>query len=398
MPYLWPAKSLKLQLLALTCFGIMVAQRVINVFVPILTAKITDALTGEDDKPVQTPWKLIAVYILCRWLQGGQGLLGAARTILWVPVEQYAYRAISNAAFVHVHNLSAEFHTGKRTGEVISALNKGSSINSFLSYITFSVGPMIFDLVVAVVYLTINFDVYLGLTVAIVTFLYVYVTIRLAQWRVALRRNTVNSERDMEAVKNDSLHSWDTVKYFNAEEYEIRALSCLNPQTPRLSILARNYPFNNEHNTRRVVHARPSSSPVFIEAYQVAEGYQSVGQFVLLIVYMSQLQQPLNFFGTFYRAIQQSLINAERLLELFKEQPTVIDRQDVRELTTSTGDIIFDNVTFGYDKRKTSPQLPFLPLPARHNHSPRWRVRWRQDYRLPHAVSLLQPRHRPHPC
>ena len=351
LPYLWPAKSLKLQLLALTCFSIMVAQRVINVFVPILTAKITDALTGKDGGPIKTPWALISVYILCRWLQGGQGLLGAARTILWVPVEQYAYRAISNAAFVHVHNLSAEFHTGKRTGEVISALNKGSSINSFLSYITFSVGPMIFDLVVAVIYLTINFDVYLGLTVAIVTFLYVYVTIRLAQWRVALRRDTVNSERDMEAVKNDSLHSWDTVKYFNAEEYEFERY--------RASILKlQGYQYWLEitlsimNTAQGVLFMLALLIVCFIEAYQIAQGYQSVGQFVLLIVYMSQLQQPLNFFGTFYRAIQQSLINAERLLELFKEQPTVVDRPGVRDLSTCTGDIIFDNVTFGYDKRK----------------------------------------------
>jgi ABC-type transport system involved in Fe-S cluster assembly fused permease/ATPase subunit len=329
----------------------MIAQRAINVFVPLLTSNITDALTGKDGAPVQTPWALISVYVLCRWLQGGQGLLGAARAILWVPVEQYAYRAISNAAFVHVHNLSAEFHTGKRTGEVISALNKGSAINSFLSYITFNVGPMIFDLVVAVVYLSINFDVYLGLTVAIVTFLYIYVTIRLAQWRVTLRRNTVNSERDMEAVKNDSLHSWDTVKYFNAEEYEFERY--------RASILKlQGYQYWLEitlsimNTTQGVLFMLALLIACFIEAYQVAQGYQTVGKFVLLIVYMTQLQQPLNFFGTFYRAIQQSLINAERLLELFKEQPTVVDRPDVRELTNCTGDIVFDNVTFGYDKRK----------------------------------------------
>lgn len=350
-PYLWPSKSLKLQIIALTCFGIMVAQRVINIFVPILTGKITNALTGKGGQPVQTPWFLISAYIACRWLQGGQGLLGAARTVLWVPVEQYAYRAISNAAFVHVHGLSAEFHTGKRTGEVISALNKGSSINSFLSYVTFSVGPMIFDLVVAVGYLAIYFDVYLSLVVAIVTFLYIYVTIRLAQWRVTLRRDTVNSERDMEAVKNDSLHSWDTVKYFNAEEYEFERYhaSILKLQGYQywleitLSIM---------NTTQGALFMLALLIACFIEAYQVALGYQSVGQFVILITLMTQLQQPLNFFGTFYRAIQQSLINAERLLELFKEQPTVIDRPDVRDLTQCSGDVIFDDVTFGYDKRK----------------------------------------------
>jgi ATP-binding cassette, subfamily B, vacuolar membrane transporter HMT1/ACLQ len=351
VPYLWPSKSRKLQLLALICFGIMVAQRVINVLVPVLTGAITSALAREDGKPIQTPWLLISLYILCRWLQGGQGLLNAARSILWIPVEQYSYRAISNAAFVHVHGLSAEFHTGKRTGEVISALNKGSSINSFLSYITFNVGPMIFDLIVAVVYLTITFDIYVGLVVAVVTFLYVYVTIRLAQWRVTLRRNAVNSERDMEAVKNDSLHSWDTVKYFNSEQYEFNRY--------RGSILVfQGYTYWLEV-TLSVMNISQGALfmlallvACFIVAYQVARGYQTVSNFVLLITYMTQLQQPLNFFGTFYRAIQQSLINAERLLELFKEQPTVVDRPDVTELTTCDGDIVFDSLTFGYDKRK----------------------------------------------
>ena len=170
-PYLWPAKSRKLQLIALSCFSIMVVQRVINVFVPVLVGQITDALVGGPEKKVKTPWGLIGLYIMCRWLQGGQGLLSAARSVLWIPVEQYSYRAISNAAFQHVHGLSAEFHTGKRTGELISALNKGSSINSFLSYVTFSVGPMLFDLIVAVVFLAITFDVYQGFVVAIVTFL-----------------------------------------------------------------------------------------------------------------------------------------------------------------------------------------------------------------------------------
>lgn len=350
-PYLWPAKSRKLQLIALSCFTIMIAQRIINVFVPILVGKITDALVGGPEKQVKTPWLLIGLYILCRWLQGGQGLLAVTRSILWIPVEQYSYRAISNAAFQHVHGLSAEFHTGKRTGELISALNKGSSINSFLSYVTFSVGPMIFDLIVAVVFLAITFDVYVGLVVAIVTFLYIYVTIRLAQWRVALRRDTVNADREVEAVKNDSLHSWDTVKYFNAEEYEFNRY--------RTSILTmQRFAYWLEvtlglmNTAQGFVFMLGLMVACFIEAYRVAQGYQSVGKFSMLLFYMAQLQAPLNFFGTFYRAIQTSLINAERMLELFKEQPTVVDAPNVQELKECCGEVIFDNVGFAYDQRK----------------------------------------------
>ncbi|KAJ4520079.1 ATP-binding cassette-type vacuolar membrane transporter Hmt1 [Exophiala dermatitidis] len=351
IPYLWPKKSIKLQLLAGTCFLIMIAQRVINVFVPVMVGRITDALSGDDGKGVRAPWLYIALYIMFRWLQGSQGILSAARSILWIPVEQYSYRAISTAAFEHVHNLSAEFHTGKRTGELISALNKGSSINSFLEMVTFQVGPMVFDLIVAIVYLTIKFDAYLGLVVAIVTFLYIYVTIRLAAWRVTLRRNFVNADREMEAVKNDSLHSWDTVKYFNAEEYEFsryrKAIKTMQSYEYWVEVTLAY--MNTVQGALFMVALLVAS---FIEAFEVAQGDQTVGNFVLLITYMTQLQGPLNFFGTFYRSIQSNLINAERMLELFKEQPHVVDRPGAKPLQECEGDIVFDNVTFSYDKRR----------------------------------------------
>ncbi|EXJ62087.1 hypothetical protein A1O7_02520 [Cladophialophora yegresii CBS 114405] len=351
IPYLWPKKSLKLQLLAGSCFLIMIGQRVINVFVPVMVGKITDALSGDDDGGVRAPWLDIALYILFRWLQGSQGILSAARSILWIPVEQYSYRAISTAAFEHVHGLSAEFHTGKRTGELISALNKGSSINSFLEMVTFQVGPMVFDLVVAVVFLTIKFDAYLGLVVAIVTFLYIYVTIRLAAWRVTLRRNYVNADREMEAVKNDSLHSWDTVKYFNAEGYEFgRYRSSIKTMQSFEYWVEVTLAYMN--TVQGALFMIALLVACFIEAFEVAQGDQTVGKFVLLITYMAQLQGPLNFFGTFYRAIQTNLINAERMLELFKEQPHVVDREGAEILEDCQGDIVFDNVSFSYDKRR----------------------------------------------
>lgn len=351
IPYLWPKKSIKLQLLAGTCFLIMVGQRVINVFVPVMVGRITDALSGDDGRGARAPWLDIALYILFRWLQGSQGILSAARSIIWIPVEQYSYRAISTAAFEHVHGLSAEFHTGKRTGELISALNKGSSINSFLEMVTFQVGPMVFDLVVAVIFLTITFDAYLGLVVAIVTFLYIYVTIRLASWRVVLRRNFVNADREMEAVKNDSLHSWDTVKYFNAEDYEFnRYKSAIKVMQSFEYWVDVTLAYMNTVQGALFMVALLIAS--FIEAYEVALGDQTVGKFVLLITYMAQLQGPLNFFGTFYRSIQSNLINAERMLELFKEQPHVIDREGAETLQDCAGDIIFDNVSFSYDKRR----------------------------------------------
>lgn len=200
-PYLWPAKSRHLQIVVILCFGLVTLQRVINVLVPSQVGVITDILSGENGPTWKVPWGPICLFVLYRVLQGGTGLLGALRSTLWIPIGQYSYKELSTAAFEHVHSLSLDFHLGKRTGEVLSALSKGNSINTFLEQVTFQVLPMLIDLAVAIGYFLIYFDAYYALVVAIVTFCYLYITIRMAQWRAEIRREMVNYSRQEDAVK-----------------------------------------------------------------------------------------------------------------------------------------------------------------------------------------------------
>lgn len=200
-PYLWPSKSRRLQVIVVICFGLIIVQRVINVLVPYQVGVITNILSGEDGESFRVPWFQICLYIFYRWLQGSQGLIGSLRSCLWIPVGQYSYMELSTAAFEHVHSLSLDFHLGKKTGEVLSALSKGNSINTFLEQVTFQVLPMLIDLCVAVGYFLVAFDTYYALVVAVVTFLYLYVTIRMAQWRAEMRRQMVNASRQEDAVK-----------------------------------------------------------------------------------------------------------------------------------------------------------------------------------------------------
>lgn len=199
-PYLWPAKNRRLQIVVVISFIIMIVQRGIQVLVPLQAGKLTDDLSG-DNGDVKLPWKGICLYIFYRLLQGNNGLLGATRSIIWVPVSQYCFRELSIASFEHVHSLSLDFHLGKKTGEVLSALGKGNAINNFLESVTFQVLPMLVDLCVAIGYFLIYFDAYYALVVAVVTFWYIYLTIRMAQWRAGIRREMVNSDREVDAVK-----------------------------------------------------------------------------------------------------------------------------------------------------------------------------------------------------
>lgn len=199
-PYVWPASQKRLQFVVFFCFGLLMLQRAVNVLAPRQVGIITDALSSDDGDSF-VPWTQIFLFIIYRWLQGNQGLIGSVRSYLWIPVSQYSYMSLSTAAFEHVHRLSLEFHLNKSTGEVLSALSKGNSINTFLEQITFQMLPMIIDLVIAMGFFLFAFDAYYALVVLIVTSFYLYVTVRLAQWRAEARRNMSNASRLEDAVK-----------------------------------------------------------------------------------------------------------------------------------------------------------------------------------------------------
>ncbi|KAK6526407.1 hypothetical protein TWF694_005002 [Orbilia ellipsospora] len=360
-PYLWPSKDRKLQFTMFVCILIVIIQRWINVKVPDQLGKITKILGEDKAEERRIPWFDIFLYLFLRFLQGSSGLLGVFRSILWIPISQYSYRAISQAAFEHVHSLSLDFHLGKKTGEVLSALSKGASINNFLEMVTFQVLPMLLDLNVAVIYFLTNYDAYYALILIIVTGAYLHVTVRMARWRADIRRTMVNKSREEDAVKNDSMIAYETVKYFNAEAYEFNrykgAVSAY--QTAEYSVLTS---LNIMNVTQNLMFTLGLVAACSLSAYQVTTGQADVGKFVTLLTYLAQLQGPLNFFGTFYRSIQSSMINSERMLELFREKPSVIDEDHAKPLPDCEGHLEFDNVHFAYDERK--PALRGLSFEA----------------------------------
>ncbi|PBP27904.1 heavy metal tolerance protein precursor [Diplocarpon rosae] len=361
-PYLWPSRSLRLQAVVLLCFTLVVLQRIVNIAVPIQLGRLTNQLANRDGTSPGMPWLSISLLIGFKFLQGTGGILGAIRSVLWIPISQYSYRALTTASFEHVHSLSLDFHLGKRTGEVLSALSKGNAINNFLEQITFQVLPMIFDLGVAIVYFGFAFDAYYALVVAMITFAYLYLTIRMARWRSTQRREMTNLSREEDAVKNDSLTSYETVKYFNAEEYEFnryrKAVIAFQAMEYEVTIS-----LNILNISQNMVFMTGLLITSFISAYQVTTGIRKAGDFVTLLTYMAQLQQPLNFFGSFYRSVQSAMISGERLLELFKEQPTVTDEPGAKTMRDCEGQIRFKDVKFSYDQRK--PALESLSFECR---------------------------------
>lgn len=358
-PYLWPKDSTRLQLNVLACFLLVLVQRVVNVMVPHQIGRVVDGLVKainevQSGNPLTYetfPLKDFLLLGLFWTLQGQSGLLGSLRSLLWIPVSQHSYRSLTTAAFNHVHSLSLEFHLSKRTGEVLSALNKGSSINNFLEQVTFQVVPMLFDLFLSVSIFYVEFGpVYAEINMIDICW-YLYMTIKMASTRADQRRAMTNADRDEEAVKNDSISSYETVKYFNAETFEANRYreKVKVFQTAEADVQSGMAMMNVAQalvfNIGRLLAA-------LVCGWQVAMGIRTPGDWFTIVSYLTQLQGPLNFFGSFYRTVQQAMISGERLLELFKIQPTIVDSPHAKPLTNFKGNIRWKNVSFAYAGRK----------------------------------------------
>ncbi|KAL8371343.1 hypothetical protein RB595_001254 [Gaeumannomyces hyphopodioides] len=366
-PYLWPRDSLRLQAVVVFCFIIAILQRYVTIMVPFQMGALVDDLDravsrNEPEAEHAMPWGSLGLLILFKILQGPSGLLGSVRAILWIPVSQYCFRALSSAAFEHVHSLSLDFHLSKRTGEVLSALNKGASINAFLEQVTFQVFPMLVDPIIAIICLARRFNSVYAVCVSIMTFTYLFLTIRMAATRADQRRDMVNANREEEAVKNDSIVSYETVKYFNAEDFEFnRYRQTINAFQAAEASVTRGA--NNMNICQNLVFMAGMLLLLVVGAYDVALGNRTIGEFSTLLAILGQLQGPLNFFGTFYKTVQQAMISGERLLELFKVAPTVVDRHGVPDLPPCKGHIRWNKVRFWYDGNR--PALRDLSFECR---------------------------------
>ncbi|XP_036613204.1 ATP-binding cassette sub-family B member 6, mitochondrial [Trichosurus vulpecula] len=365
--YLWPRGSPALQLLVLVCLALMGLERGLNVLVPICYRDIVNALTAK------APWSslawIVCTYVLLKFLQGGgtgsTGFVSNLRTFLWIRVQQFTARQVELRLFTHLHGLALRWHLGRRTGEVLRIVDRGTaSVTGLLSYLIFNILPTLADIIIGIIYFSMFFNAWFGLIVFICMTLYLTLTILVTEWRTKFRRDMNTQENATRARAVDSLLNFETVKYYNAESYEVDRYkeAIIKYQSLEWKSNASLVLLNQ---TQNLVIGLGLLAGSLLCAYFVSEQQLQVGDFVLFGTYIIQLYMPLNWFGTYYRMIQTNFIDMENMFDLLKEEAEVKDIPGAPPLQFKRGYIEFENVHFSYtDGRETLQDISFAVMPG----------------------------------
>jgi ABC-type transport system involved in Fe-S cluster assembly fused permease/ATPase subunit len=352
VPYLWMHRGRVL--VAIAC---LIGAKLAMVGVPILLKHIVDAFTAQGLTTAQTlvvvPLALIVGYGALRL---STSLFTELREFFFARVTQATVRTLALKTFRHLHALSLRFHLDRRTGSVTREIDHGlRGISSLVSFTLYSILPTLVELTLVLGYLLLNYEIWFAVIVAVSLLLYITFTVLVTNWRTHFRRqvNELDAKASSRAV--DSLLNFETVKYFNNEEYEARRYDGTLAQQEKMAIKSQQS-LNLLNSGQQLIIAIGLTLMLWRAAVGVAEGRMSIGDLVLVNAFMLQLYVPLNFLGVIYREIKQSLTDMDRMFSLLEAHRDVADAPGARPLALPADGrspaVRFERVDFAYDPRR----------------------------------------------
>ena len=350
-PYLW---EYKWRVMAALAF--MVGAKVANVGVPLLLKNLVDSLTlkpGSAQAFLVVPVALLLAYGLLRLCTA---LFAEARELIFAKATEGASRSISLEVFRHLHSLSLRFHLERQTGGMTRDIERGTrGVQSLISYSLYSIIPTLIEVTLVLTLLAVKYDIWFAIISGTALVLYITFTVLVTEWRTQFRKsmNELDSRAHSRAI--DSLLNFETVKYFNNEDFEARRYDENLERYRKVAI--------KSQRTLSLLNAGQQSiiaiglvAMLWRATQGVVDGSMTLGDLVMVNAFMIQLYIPLGFLGVLYREIKQSLTDLEKMFTLMEKEREIADAPGAPALQMQGAPTVrFENVAFAYE-----PARPIL--------------------------------------
>jgi len=341
---------------------LLVLAKLANVAVPLVLKEIVDAM-NKPKAMLMVPVFLVIGYGLLRLFST---LFGELRDAVFAKVTQRAIRRVALKLFVHLHNLSLRFHLERQTGGVSRDIERGTKgIGFLLNFMLFNILPTLLEISLVAAILFSKYSPWFAVITFATLVVYIAFTLFITEWRMVFRRtmNDMDSKANTRAI--DSLLNYETVKYFGNESYEAGRYdehlgsweyAAVRNQTSLAALNA----------GQSIIIAIGVTALMLLAANGVVKGTMTLGDLVLVNVFMLQLYMPLQFLGFVYREIKHALADMEKMFRLLGEHREIEDAADAVPLQVERAAVRFEQVRFSYDPERQILFDVSFDIPAGH--------------------------------
>jgi ATP-binding cassette, subfamily B, heavy metal transporter len=350
-PYLW---IYKWRVVAALAF--MVGAKLANVGVPLLLKNLVDSMSPNGGRvggavDLQTLIVVpVALLIGYGALRLSTSLFTELRELVFAKATEGAARSISLQVFRHLHAMSLRFHLERQTGGMTRDIERGTrGVHSLISYSLYSIIPTLIEVAMVLTLLAVKFDVWFAWITIAALVIYITFTVTVTEWRTQFRKkmNELDSSAHSRAI--DSLLNYETVKYFNNEEFEAKRYD-ENLEKYRRAAVKSQTTLSLLNTGQQLIIAVALVAMLYRATQGVVDGRMTLGDLVMVNAFMIQLYIPLNFLGVIYREIKQSLTDLEKMFTLMEREREIADVPGAVALDVSaSSSVAFEHVNFSYD-------------------------------------------------
>jgi ATP-binding cassette subfamily B (MDR/TAP) protein 7 len=364
--YLWPKDNFGTRARVVVAVALLVGSKVLNVQVPFYFKSIIDSMNVDFVAVGGTATTVAGSMILAYGITRiGAAVFQEVRNAVFASVAQKAIRRVACNVFDHLLRLDLNFHLTKQTGGLTRAIDRGTKGISFLlTSMVFHILPTALEISMVCGILTYQYGAKFAAITALTMVGYTAFTLWTTAWRTKFRREANAADNKGSTVAVDSLINYEAVKYFNNEKYEVGRYDQALKDYEKSSIkVATSLSFLNTGQS--LIFSSALTAMMYLAADGVASGNLTVGDLVMVNQLVFQLSVPLNFLGSVYRELRQSLLDMETLFNLQKVNVAIKEVPNAKALQlTKGGEITFENVTFGYHVDRRILKNLNLTIPA----------------------------------
>ena len=363
MAYLWPKDQPWVKFRVVSALTLLISAKLLNVQVPFFFKSIIDQMNIDwnslnivgsssiitENLPMLPPAivALIFAYGLSRFCAV---LFGELRNAIFASVAQGTIKSVAKNTFIHLLNMDLSYHLSKQTGGLTRAIERGTKgISYVLTAMVFHIIPITFEISVVCGILTYNYGSSFAAVTLLTMLTYTYFTIRTTTWRTTFRRKANKADQEAASIALDSLINYESVKIFNNENLQtLKYDNALTKYRDSSIKVGTSLAFLN--SGQNLIFTSALTAMMYMACQGVVNGSLTVGDLVLINQLVFQLSVPLNFLGSVYRELKQSLLDMETLFKLQNEPIKIKSLPNSKPIEIINGEIKFNNVNFSYNK------------------------------------------------